>query len=129
MKTRIATAITLALVVTSAGAEVYKCNKSGKSVYQSKPCDLDAPDKNKLHVKVQTPEEEAAAKAKLQEIEASNTERKEKAAEKAFENSVMRGAANAMSRDATVSPPQPIQPRRDVNNPAMGVVPAYGPVR
>lgn len=128
MKTRIAIAITSALVAMPAGAEVYKCDKGGKSVYQSKPCDLGAPDKNKLNVKHQTAEQEAAAKAKLQEIEASNAERKEKdekSAKKTFENSDLRGAAKAME----VQRPQVAPPGDANNNPAMGVVPAYGPVR
>lgn len=78
MKTKIAIAIILMVVVMSAGAEVYKCDKGGKSTYQSKPCDIGAPDNNKLNVKRQTAEEEATAKAKLKEIEAHNTERKGK---------------------------------------------------
>jgi len=68
--------ITLSLLAASVNAEVYKCvEKFGKTSYQSSPCSQNAKEQQ-LDIKTD-PAKEAAAKARLEEIQNEYDKRKE----------------------------------------------------
>lgn len=119
MKTKITLAAILTLLSMSAGAEVYKCNKGGRTNYQSTPCSVDAPDSNKVKVKPPTAEQEAAAKEKLRSIEADNAaykEKNEKIANKLDTvNTANRAVVDANSLE------------KEADKPAVGAMPTYVP--
>lgn len=48
-------------------ADTYKCMRGGRPIYQATPCELNS-NKGKLDIKVETPEEKALAREKLEAI-------------------------------------------------------------
>lgn len=81
----------------TANAEVFKCvGQYGKTVYQSQPCKASQREKQ-LDIKVD-PEQEAAAKARLQAVQAEYQARKEQQAK--IENERLQKNYQAASLDA-----------------------------
>lgn len=73
-----------------ANADLYKCIKGGRPVYQGTPCEQNSV-KGKLDIKEETPEEKAMALEKLQEIRSQYDElrlNKEKEAKSAADQAI-----------------------------------------
>lgn len=78
-----------------ANADLYKCMKGGRPVYQGTPCEINS-DKGKLDIKEETPEEKAMALEKLQEIRAKYE------AGQAIKESEAKSAADAMRQNTDI---------------------------
>lgn len=108
--------ITALLTSGSALADAYKCMQGGRPMYQATPCELNS-DKGKLDIKLETPEEKAAAQEKLDAIRA------EYEAEKTAEEEAQKSAKSQRGQQ-TQQPAQTPAPRtmytygNPLNNPA-----------
>lgn len=122
--------IPITLMSLSVHAEVFKCkNATGKIIYQADPCASGAVTQGVINVKEMTPEETAAAKAKLnawqeqqaaQDAEARAAERERQEARERQESlELQRRSVNAQEQQAGQGQ-QPYQ----YNSPL--VVPGYG---
>ena len=65
------------ILVQPAHAELYKCSKNGRNVYQAKPCDLDNPDASKVNIKQQSAEQKAQAEERLKQVRSEYDTRKQ----------------------------------------------------
>ncbi|MBS4051782.1 DUF4124 domain-containing protein [Methylomonas rivi] len=104
---RIMSVLCLMLMSATAHAEVFKCmEKFGKAVYQSRPC-TDTSKEQQLDIKTTPdPAQEAAAKAKLEAVQAEYQAQKTSAAERQTKQNQEAAAIESARRSALLQQQQ-----------------------